>query len=816
MNNNPIAGANNPPSKFKKNPTAALSRQRPAPARGKLPGNRRRQAAREKERGGQRKLPTALIVCAAFLGGTCAIVAGAWFSLQLILTPDRVNWVDEYLPETDSVPLDNAKNPPQSLADIQKQLRQDGLLAPPLLPLESTTTEPRESELGSLQLMQVMVEALQPKSLLCQSPCQQLYELRIYEPVPPPHHKAGNEPYFRLLGQMPVQGPAESFVLDSLIRSDSKKQGSSRPLPLTALEALQGEAPATGVWLNFTGHRLEGEKAISYGQIFHFNPEKANLSLMLQWTSPAGKIPTWREVTGGGKPELVVEQTTGKEPRFQVYQVESRNFLLNPVALEEISLKQPVLESAAYRQALQLARSGLWTPAGKLMESLKQERQQKGESWPQAVQAQVDVIQLHAREMQKQLNISATDPGERAIALLTDGRWDEALKIFEADLDNSYKIALGLKADKGAIAKRVDAALKVFPEQLDLKAWGALVRAAQEGSPQARQWLEAQPNNGSGTVERVRELLERMEVALSESTLINHPGKIVGLALPMEQVNNDDWLLPKKDEILQLEKGQIWYQVQVAAFHDGQNWVRSPFTQLNLPRIEPGRRLWRILGLNLDPKIKIGVWMPDGQQKLVSATVRALWFDKGTVQLLASGETTSAGYGAGALKPRPIAFTSDRFRWLQPESIRLGDLNQQQSAWVMGILTNLWGDLQKARRVTDGAVPNPEELLKQSSDWVVQLIDVNNNNLPDAVLTLRSDVFANLQQPGAALQGNAGSRTLIFDDAGELIYSEFTTSAAQSLTGFADLEDGGSVALVVDTPNGYTLKRWNANQQGFE
>ncbi|HIK26975.1 MAG: hypothetical protein N3E45_07785 [Oscillatoriaceae bacterium SKW80] len=810
MNNN-LAGANKPLSKYKNNPKITLPPQRQTATFQRQPESRR-QIPPDR----QGKLSTALIVSIAFFSGISAIAAGAWFSLKLILTPEQINWVDEYLPETDSIPLSNSKNPPQTFAEIQKQLQEEGLFTPALLPLNSKTAELPESELASFQLMQVMVEALQPKSLLCQSPCQQLYELRIYETVAPPNNKASKEPYFRLLSQMPVQGPAESFVLDSLTDSDSKKQGSSKSLPLTALEPLQGEAPATGIWLNFTGHRLESEKAISYGQIFHFYPEKANLSLMLQWTSPAGKLPTWQEVTGAGKPELVITRATGNEPSFQVYQIESRNFLLNPIALEEISLKQPVLENPVYRQALQLARSGLWIPAVKLMEALKQERQKKGESWPQAVQAQLDVIKLHALEIQKQFNISSTEPEERAIALLIEGRWHEALKIFEEDLENSYKIALALKADKGSLEKRLDKALKIFPKQIELKAWGALIRAAKQGSPRARQWLEEQQNNTSGTVERVRELLERMDVALSEATLINHPGKLVGLALPVEQVNNDDWLLPKKDEILQLEKGQIWYKVQVAAFHDGQNWRRAPFNQLNLPRIYPQRRLWRILGLNLDPKIQISVWMPDGQQKLVSATVKALWFDKGIVQLLASGEITPAGYSAGALKPRPIAFSVDRFRWLQPDSIILGDLNQQQPAWVMAILTNLWGDLQKARRVTERAMPNLEELLKQSSDWVVQLIDVNNNNLPDAVLTLRADVFANLQQPGAALQGNAATRTLIFDDVGDLIYSEFTTHATQSLTGFADLEDGGAVALVVDSPNGYMLKRWNAKRQIFE
>ncbi|MBD1936494.1 hypothetical protein [Microcoleus sp. FACHB-68] len=810
---------------------ARRTRSQPVSVRGSLPA---RLAKRRRSPAKPWNWPPVLVALTAFSSGISLLAGGAWVSVQFMMNPNAFAGLNAQLLEpTESAPADG--QPIESLTAIRAQLQQEGVQPAPTIPLKvpgAGANAPADL------LMRLMVETAPPKSLICQSPCQQLSELRVYQPVPVAEAKDAKnrqtEQFVRLVSQVSLEGPAESFVIAPLVQSKSNRQGSNRPQALTALEGFRGEPPATkGVWLNLTGYRREGEATIAYGQVFHYNPERTNLSFMAQWTSTAGKLPAWQEVTGDGNPELVVDQSNGIEPKFVVYQLQSRNFLPNPIQLEEISLKEAVLDKSepaglSYNQALQLARIGLWSPALKQMEAVKQRRIQSKQEWPEAAQSQLDVIQLHAQIAQTQADAAETDPAQKAYNALLDGRWEEALKIFEADLDNANSIAIALKADKGRLWKRVEGAMKINPETA-VRGWGALILAAQQGKPQAQAWLKQQtvPVGGSqdaSGVQSAEMLLERLEVALSESTLINHPSQIVGSATPTFEINGADWLKPKQDTSLQLSKGQVWYQVQVAGFHDGQRWLRGLFSNLQVPRIEPGRRLWRILGLNLNSQIQVAAWMPDGTQKTAMATVKAVSFNNGTLQLLAAGEpipgaTPADNLGAGGTVPRPVAFTADKFRWLEPASITMTELNQQQSSWVSAILSNLWRELQAAGSLPGGSVPSSEEMLLESGNWQVQSIDLNGNQVPDAVLTLRPDLYANWNQSGASVAGSDNSsrtRTLIFDDAGKLLYSEFTSGAGQSLTGFADLEDGGPVALVVDGANGYSLKRWVSEKSRFE
>jgi hypothetical protein len=48
-----------------------------------------------------------------------------------------------------------------------------------------------------------------------------------------------------------------------------------------------------------------------------------------------------------------------------------------------------------------------------------------------------------------------------------------------------------------------------------------------------------------------------------------------------------------------------------------------------------------------------------------------------------------------------------------------------------------------------------------------------------------------------------------------VLYSEFS-STPESLLTIADLGDGGTPVLVINTPTGYRLQRWSAKQKRFE
>ncbi|WP_155967441.1 hypothetical protein [Kamptonema formosum] len=814
MNNNLInSGVTpDPTSKSRKHSlTAMKAKQPPILAKANLPARTGKQT---QSPGAHRSGAQGLMSLAAFVTGTGLLAGGAWLSVQLITNPAPATWVSQ-LPGKSEVPVNDDIQPTVSLTEIRTELRKSGLLPALLVPLNTKTQELIPSALGPEQLMQVLV-AKPPKSLKCQSPCQPIQELRIYQPSPPRHDGSETEQYFRLVTQVPAPGPAESFVLAPVIQSSYDVQGSSRPLPLTALEPVRGEAPKTGVWLNFTGYRPYGKTKIAYGQLYHYNPEHSHLGLLVEWTSPAGTVPIWQEVTGGGEPELVVNQTQGKDLHFEVYQLRRRNFLPNPLELEPISLKEPALPDESYWEALQLAKNGLWSDAWKQMQSLKAERGKNKQGWPKAAQLQMDVIAFHAKMSQKQADASWADPKDRVLMALLDARWEKALEIFEANLDDSYKTALMLKADKGELWKRVEAALKVNPQRTAAKGWGALIVAAQEGKAQALAWLDAQGNNSSAIVGQVDKLLERLDVALSESTLIDHPGRIVGSAVPVAAVKPADWLQSQPNVSLQLAQGKVWYQVRVAAFHDGEDWVRAPFTSLQVPRIEPGRRLWKVLGLNLDSQIEIGVWAANGEERSVAATVKAVQFRNGALQLLAEGDgiagATPADFSAGKSWPRGVAFTAKKVQWLKPQLTVLAELKKDRPELVAGMLDSLSEELQAAGQLPGNRAVNVERILQQSGDWPVQLIDLTGNKQPEAVLTLSSDAFASGKNPG----GSSGNRTLIFDDTGALIYSELTSAAGQSVTGFVDLQDKLPVDLMVRGNAGYSLKRWVGETGRFE
>jgi hypothetical protein len=298
--------------------------------------------------------------------------------------------------------------------------------------------------------------------------------------------------------------------------------------------------------------------------------------------------------------------------------------------------------------------------------------------------------------------------------------------------------------------------------------------------------------------------------------MIDHPGKIVGSVLPVAEVKAADWLQSQSNVSLQLAEGKVWYQVRVAAFHDGEDWVRAPFTSLPVPRIEPGRRLWKVLGLNLDSQIQIGVWAANGEEKSVAATVRAVQFRNGALQLLAEGDgiagATPADFSAGKTWPRGVAFTAKKVQWLKPQLTVLAELKKDRPELVTGMLESLSEELQAAGQLPGNRGLNVERMLQQSGNWPVQLIDLTGNKLPEAVLTLSSDAFASGKQPG----GSSGERTLIFDDTGALIYSELTSGAGQSLSGFVDLQDKQPVALMVRGNAGYSLKRWVEETGRFE
>jgi hypothetical protein len=427
---------------------------------------------------------------------------GAWVSYELILDPNASIWINQFLPEWSKLPFANNSKSIQTIAQIRSSLQQIGLIPGELmlLPKEKSSA----GEAPDL-LVPVMVERPKTTSIVCKNPCRQLSEIRIYQPVQIPYQGEETEQYYRLISSVTVEGPAESFVIADHNDIDNS-QVSNQSLPLTNLGAFQGNPPNSGVWFNLSGQILRGNKKIPYGQVVHYNPNQIHTMSLLDWTGTGKQIPKWQEITGGGEPELAIDRTIGLEPKFTIYQIQPRKFVPNPFQLTPISLEDAALNNSSYKDALQLARSGLWSPALGMMRALKTKNQK---IWSSQAQAQLDLIKFHANLTQIQAVSSWASPSQQVLAYLIDGRWSDALKVFETEQGNRDEILAMLKNDDGRLWNRVDAMLKVNSDNAEAKAWGALIIQAQDGQQAAISWLLNQRDTDGQTRDRIRDLLDR-------------------------------------------------------------------------------------------------------------------------------------------------------------------------------------------------------------------------------------------------------------------------------------------------------------------
>ena len=732
------------------------------------------------------------------------VVGGIWLAILLMVNPNSIIWLNQFLPEWTRIPI-AGDSPPKTLAAIQDEVRKSGRIPGEIQPLK-----------GSELLLPLF--ATTPN---CQSDCEKIVELRVYHPS----QSSGDQKYYQLVSQLPITGPQEYFVLSTAVGTKGNPT-LSRSLPLTKLSPFDDKAPEVGFWFILSGQRLSGDPPITYGQLVHYNPDQMHLSVMVQWTSPNELQPYWQQMTGAATPELVVNQTAGLEPKFKVYQIKPRQFVPDPIYLQEISLVQPAIDTPIFRKALLLARGGLWSPARQLLQS------QKKKNWSATAQTQLDVIQLHAQLTESQAKQAWASPSQQIFANLIDGRWDDALLVFQSSEsgDQMQEIAAMLKTDSGTLWERVEAALKVNPDDSNVKAWGTLIVAAQQDRAKAIAYFKrlqkdkpAQPENNT----EINELLDHLEDTKGTGSLDgDRLSQVIGTAQQVTTVNPGDWLQleqnpkSKKPLPLQREAQQVWYQVQVSAFNDGQRWRQMPFSNLKLPKDFQAKQLWKYLGLDADSQIQIIVWAADGQQQSTTATVKAASYRGGVIQLLAAGEAFPVPTPGTGSRSRPLAYTDTALTWLEPASVTLSDLNQLQPKLVSALLPALWRELVQRGQLKSITTPSLQVMLDEMGYSSARLVELTGNNEPEVVLTLYEDRSGSLKKPDITPSVEDSQlykpRTLIFSDKGALLYSELSKDAGASLSAIADLRDGGSAALVIDNKSNYSLKRWSPERKRLE
>ena len=244
----------------------------------------------------------------------------------------------------------------------------------------------------------------------------------------------------------------------------------------------------------------------AYGHILHYNPKRRDLQRMISWTSPSGDLPQWEQITGSDEKELVIRQTVGLEPRLRIYEIKPSEFVINPVKLSEITLKPPALKDGGYKDALLIARNGLWSPSYKWLQFIKK---QKGKISSEA-QAQIDFIREHSKLTKKLADRSWASPSQEVLADLIDGRWGQALKVYEASPQNPTEIRNLLKSDTGRIESRINAALEINPNRSEVQAWKALIIAAKQGTNKGYYWLKTQSKISQKSQTYIQKLLAKI------------------------------------------------------------------------------------------------------------------------------------------------------------------------------------------------------------------------------------------------------------------------------------------------------------------
>ncbi|MCY7323652.1 MAG: hypothetical protein LH660_18065 [Phormidesmis sp. CAN_BIN36] len=435
-------------------------------------------------------------------GAAALLIGGAWLSVEFILDPRSVIWLNQYLPEGSKILVAGSEEL-RTLAELQAALKKTGRAIGDPISLESTLKEAKKSS----DLLLPVLSRKEP----CDLDCDRIMELRVYRPTAN-SDRQGKQNYIELISQLSVNGLDESFVLTPFAEVRGDDQGSSRILPLTTLQRFEDKVPSQGVWLNLSGQRAQGDSSVAYGEIVHYNPSQTHLSVLLRWTSPIGEAPVWQKRAKGMLSTLVVNQSIGLEPHFDAYQVRARKFIPDPLQLVPVSLAEPALDNGAFVDALFLARNGLWSTALEFLRSVK--NRQAPAEWSTDAQAQMDLVERHAQATKLQAEEPWANASQQVLVNLIDGRWAKATQVLQASPHDRDEITSLLKSDSGRLWKRVSALLRVNQTRQDVQVWGALILMAQQDKPRAIAWLKKQPQESSASRAQITKLLNQVDGTL--------------------------------------------------------------------------------------------------------------------------------------------------------------------------------------------------------------------------------------------------------------------------------------------------------------
>lgn len=762
-----------------------------------------------------------LLTVGMISGAIATAVSGTWLATRLIVDPGSVNWVHWLIPGWN--PQIWTAKTWQTRSEIEAEAATAGLLVGDPIYFSTYPGLSKHSAgfhdfLLPLYQAQSGCEALDTPA---SSPCR-LVELRVYRPQTSALRLPGKAAALEWVNRLSVTGPEELAAIAPLVNADITSQGSSRRLPLTTVTFVAGNAPLPGIWLHLSGKWQRGSSRTLYGQVVHYDPTRDRLQSLLAWTSPTTEFPTWQQVTGGNATELLIDQTIGLEPQFQVYQFAALNTPGKPVQVKPIDLREALLDNRTYANGLLLARHGLWSTALQVLEKSRK----TNSGWSTTAQAQLDLVALHANVTQAQAKRDWANPGQQILALLIDGRWSEALTVLRTAHANGYTTSTLLAEQSDHLWHRVEAAVRVNP-QPDVLNWGVLLTAMRHDRTVAMAWLQKQ-SSGDRQAEPILALLDPLPittvvvsppvppapapaaalastvpVSTASSSFVHASSRIIGAAKPQQTIEPTDWLRPNPAETLALAPDQIWYEIQVIGFQDGLQWRQQGMSDraLSQDRAETAQLLWSRLGLTEAAQLQLITWTASAQPEIQQVMVKAVRVTDETVWLLATGAPIAA------LPPdsSALVMTLATLPWVEPLStVTLNSLSQQPG-WSETLVPALWQALQQTPALVPASVTHPAALLQEFGGWSVQLTELTGDDQPEAVLTLQTKLSS----------AQAAAQTLIFSRRGGLLYSDLPQTG-RSLKAITDLGDGNLPALIISNTQSYSIQRWSVPDQRFE
>ena len=189
------------------------------------------------------------------------------------------------------------------------------------------------------------------------------------------------------------------------------------------------------------------------------------------------------------------------------------------------------------------------------------------------------------------------------------------------------------------------------------------------------------------------------------------------------------------------------------------------------------------------------------------------------LQLLALGQDINK-FAPTSAPSSYFTHSTATIRWLEPGYVNLVNLYDLQPDLVTPLLTNLWQHLRSTGKIGPRELSSTSELLAEVGHWLIQPVDLTGNNQSEAILTLYEDPSGKVNQVGSVTakenQAQYQKRTIIFSEAGTIIYSELAQNSSQSLQAIAELGDKGTPALTIKNGSDYLLKRWSKQSQRFE